>query len=154
MNESPREHLAHEGPPSTTPCLSPDSDLLCHPLSSRFLQDLRFTNKLLHSLSCEATSGALRASRHQGKVQAAERGSKQEPRGDFLWLMLLRGEEQAVRTPPSGIKICEFMNLARLEGQPLLCVDRGFGVSIDSVWTLSLSMLDTDPNKRISIRAK
>lgn len=68
--------------------------------------------------------------------------------------MLLRGEEQAVRTPPSGIKICEFMNLARLEGQPLLCVDRGFGVSIDSVWTLSLSMLDTDPNKRISIRAK
>ena len=63
-------------------------------------------------------------------------------------------EEQAVRMPPSGIKICEFMNLAVSEGQCLLCVDRGFGVSIYSVWSLSLSVLDADPNKRISIRAK
>lgn len=68
---------------------------------------------------------------------------------DVTW-----GEEQAVRKPPSGKKISELINLAVLEGQPLLCVDRGFGVSVCSVWSLSPSVLDADLNKRISIRAK
>lgn len=59
-----------------------------------------------------------------------------------------------MRTSPSGIKICKFINLSILEGQSLWCVDRIFGESVYSVWSISLNVLDADPNKRISIRAK
>lgn len=53
-----------------------------------------------------------------------------------------------MRTSPSGIKICEFINLSILESQSLWCVDRSFGESIYSVWSISLSVLDADPNKK------
>lgn len=54
-----------------------------------------------------------------------------------------------MRTSPSGIKICEFINLSVLEGQSLWCVDRSFGENVYSVWSLSPSVLHADPNKRI-----
>lgn len=98
-----------------------------------------------------SSSASVEASR-----QSAGRGTRLQARttvgfsvADVTW-----GEEQAVRKPPSGTKICELINLAPLEGQPLLCVERGFGVSVCSVGSLSLRVLDADLNKRISIRAK
>lgn len=101
----------------------------CFPTpSSRFLRDPHFINKhpgapsLAFVQSHVRSPASIKASRQSAGSRLR---LKARTTGGFSVADVTRGEEQAARMAPSGIKICEFMNLALLEGQPLsLCRQR------------------------------